>query len=196
MTRRANEMVAGGLEAKASVARALPDSPNAWMEDLCNNHVLPDVADLGGQVAAVTGCAPIDVFLDLDFVKFMLELDPQLLTFGDEHRGLYRLAMAGTLPESIRGRQDKSSFEPAVAAAAVAANTADELRELGSLHALSDHGLVDPVPFRALFSEWLAAVAQGERSHRLPEDAQFELVWHILCAEAFLRENGRGRALR
>jgi hypothetical protein len=163
------------------------------MEQLCTRDLLPEVADLAGQVAVATGCAPVDVFLDEDFVRFILELDPELLAYGNEHRGLYRLAMTGVLPEMIRTREDKASFEPAIAAAASAAGCEEELRDLASLRELEARGIVEAAHFRPMFRDFLAVIAHGERSYVLPIDAHVPRVWQLLSAEAFLREHGSGR---
>jgi hypothetical protein len=163
---------------------------------VCGGSALPDCADGGGQVASVTGCSPVDVFLDPDFVKFMLELDPQVLSYGDEYRGLYRLAMRNVLPETVRTRQNKARYEPGVAAAAAASGFMDELRDIASFEALADHQLVEPGKLRARFNEWLAVVAQGERTWKIPADSRFALMWALLSVEAFLREHGRGRDIR
>jgi asparagine synthase (glutamine-hydrolysing) len=192
----AGELFLDIQETGASRSRSLPDTPDAWMVDLCTHDFLPDTADLGGQVASVTGCFPMDVFLDPEFVRFMLELDPQILSLGGEYRGLYRLAMKGTIPEKIRKRQDKARFEPAMAAAAAASGCLDELRDLASFEALASRGLVEPSLLRAGFNEWLAVVAQGERTWSLPPDARWQRMWALLAVEAFLREHGRGRELR
>jgi hypothetical protein len=165
------------------------------MEQLCGCDLLPDMADLAGQVAVATGCAPVDVFLDEDFVRFILELDPEVLAYGDEYRGLYRLAMTGVLPEMLRTRRTKASFEPAIAAAASAANCQEELRDLASLRELESRGIVEETPFRPMFRDFLAVIAHGERNYALPMDAQVPRVWQLLSAEAFLREHGRDRDL-
>jgi len=182
--------IAGSLR-----ARPLPDTPDAWLKELCSGYVLPSVADQSGQVASITGCAPVDVFLDEDLVRFIVELEPQALSFGDEYRGLYRHAMKNVLPEMVRTRQDKARFEPAIAAAVSSSGREEELRDLASLRELGARGLVEPAAFSSTFRDFLAVVAHGERSYELPMDAHVQQVWQILAAEAFLREHGRGREI-
>lgn len=179
------------------VARPLPDTPDEWLDELCEGSAfaLPDIADVGGQVLAATKAAAFDVFMDFDLVRFMLAIDPVLLSYGDEYRGLYRLAMKGVLPEVIRTRQDKAYFLPAVAAAILAADGLDMLRDLSSLDALATRGLVDPGPFRPGFERWLGAVGRGERDDIDPGDERWEQTWQLLSCEAFLRQHGRGRDL-
>jgi hypothetical protein len=197
MTPRLRALVEPCRDAAERAARPLPDTPDEWMAELCegDDWDLPNIADVGGQALAVTHAAPFDVFMDFDFVRFMLEIDPVLLSYGHEYRGLYRLAMKGTLPELIRTRQDKASFEGVIGAAALAANALDLLRDLSSLEALATRSLVDPGPFRPMFERWLGAVRRGEREDSDPTDECLQQVWQLLSVEAFLREEGRGRDL-
>jgi asparagine synthetase B (glutamine-hydrolysing) len=178
-------------------AKPLIDTPDEWMRELCEGGLrgLADTADLTGHLLAATRCAPVDVFLDLDFVSFMLTIDPVLLSHGHMYRGLYRLAMKGLLPEAVRMRQDKAAFEPAVAAAALAADAIEMLRDLSSLTAMAGRNLVDPAGFRPMFDRWLGAVRRGERADADPGDERWQQVWQLLSVEAFLREHGRGRDL-
>jgi hypothetical protein len=133
--------------------------------------------------------------MDLDLVRFVLELDPILLSHGHEYRGLYRLAMKGFLPESVRNRQDKARYEPAIAETVLGSEVLDVVEELASLAHLASRGLVDPAPVKQFFIAWLAAVRRGERTGPDPADERWELVWQLLSVEAFLREHGRGRDL-
>jgi hypothetical protein len=105
--------------------------------------------------------------------------------------GLYRRAMRGLIPESIRLRKDKAQGEPAHAEAILAARAEPTLRELSSLAALADAGLVEPGPFRPLFESWLSAVRRGERTTDDPADESWHTVWQLLSVEAFLRAPGR-----
>jgi asparagine synthase (glutamine-hydrolysing) len=171
------------------------DTPDAWMARLCDGSVLPDTADLAGQANAVTQCAPLDPFRDFDFVRFILQIDPLLLGHGHTYRGLYRLAMKGVLPDRVRLRADKGKFEPGVAAAALAANALEGLRDLASLDAFASLGFVDPGPFRPIFNAWLRVIERGERPDRDPGDERLQPVWQLLSIEAFLREHGKGRAV-
>jgi len=173
----------------------VPDSPDAWVARLCNGSGMSDVAEGATQQLALTGCAPVDIFLDADFVRFVLELDPLVLSHGHEYRGLYRLAMKGLLPERVRRRQDKAWFEPVIGQAALCANAIELLSDLGSMNTTATWGLVDSERVRPMFDLWLDAVRRGERRERHPGDEQWGQVWQLLSVEAFLREYGRGRAL-
>ncbi len=176
-------------------AQDLPDTPDAWMRSLVDDQEQADVADLGGQILASTGNAPIDAFMDFEFVRFMLQIDPVLLSHGHEYRGLYRLAMRGILPEPLRNRQDKARYEPAIAETMLGSDAFGALQDLSSLEELATRDLVDPRTFGPLFDEWFAAVRRGERVDPDPADERWEAVWQLLSVEAFLREHGRGRDL-
>jgi asparagine synthetase B (glutamine-hydrolysing) len=173
----------------------LPDTPDEWMQALCDDPNQCSVADRMGQMLSLTGCAVDDVFMDLEFVRFVLRIDPLQLSYGNEHRGLYRAAMKGVLPEGVRTRQTKAFIEPALAAAAVAADAVEMLRDLGSLEKLASHGIVDPSPLRPVLDRWMTGLRRGERTDKDPGDEYSEQVWQLLSIEAFLREHGRGRAL-
>jgi asparagine synthetase B (glutamine-hydrolysing) len=194
LTPRSRSLLEDCREADESAAEDPPASPDAGMKFLCTQCQLTDGADVLGQLGTVTGCFPVDVFLDEDFVRFMLELDPALLNHGHEFRGLYRLAMKGILPERLRRRQDKGIFEPAVAAAA-APSGLEALRDLASLKELASRGLADPTPLRRDADTCFAMVERGERAHDVSGDEWFQRFWQLLSAEAFLRECGRGREI-
>lgn len=198
MTRRFRDLLESCRHAADRNARRMPDTPDEWMAEWCegNECVLPNIADVGGQALAVTKAAVFDVFLDFDLVRFVLEIDPVLLCHGHEYRGLYRLAMKGILPESIRTRQDKAGYDPAIAAAILASDGLETLDDLSSLEALAAAGLVDPSHFRPIFNRWLGAVRRGEREESDPGDECGPQVWQLLSAEAFLRQHGAGRDLR
>jgi hypothetical protein len=166
------------------------------MEELWDGDSVVTSADGGGQALALTHTGGFDVFSDFEFARFMLEIDPVVLSHGHEYRGLYRLAMKGIIPELIRTRQDKGVYEPAIAASVLAANAFDLLNDLSSLDALATRGLVDPVPFSPMFHRWLGAVRRGERPDFVPGDEYLHQVWQLLSVEAFLREHGHGRDLQ
>jgi Asparagine synthase len=198
MTSRFQALVECCRDAREHANRnQLPDTPDEWMEEFSegDGFGLPDIADSGGQMLAATRVAVSAAFMDFDFVRFVFELDPVLLSHGNEYRGLYRLAMKGVLPELIRNRQDKATYEPAIAAAALAANALEMLRELASFEALASAGLVDPVAFRPTFDRWLHTVCRGERGDRDPGDECLLQVWQLLSVETFLRQQGQGRDL-
>ena len=150
-----------------------------------------DLATYWGQLESVVPTEVIDVFRDLSLVRFVGALDPVQLSVDHRYRGLYRRAMRGLIPESVRLRDDKAQGEPAHAEAILAAHAEPTLRSLSSLAALADAGLVEPGPFGPLFETWLSAVGKGERTTEDPADESWHTVWQLLSVEAFLRDQGR-----
>jgi asparagine synthetase B (glutamine-hydrolysing) len=195
MTPRSHTVVSRCLEGAERSPRRLPDTPDAWMQALCDDETRLDSADAGAQVLALTGCASIDAFMDWEFVRFVLQIDPLLLSYGHEYKGLYRLAMKGLLPEGLRTRQDKGSLEPGIAAAALGADALEMLHDLASLSVLASRDIVDPLPLRPLVDPWLASIRRGERRDTDPADEHCQPAWQLLSVEAFLREHGPGRDL-
>lgn len=123
-------------------------------------------------------------FFDPDLARWVAGLPPEWLLDGDVHRGLFRAALAGLLPERVRQRLDKAAFEPALTRLLRLPRVEARLRDLASGEALARHGLVERGPFREAF-EALAA-------H--PEDPFVWLaIWPALFVESFLRADGQGR---
>jgi asparagine synthetase B (glutamine-hydrolysing) len=122
-----------------------------------------------------------DPYLDLDLAASVTALEPYYLLFGDRWRGLLRASMQDLLPESLRERMDKASFEPALRRFMDAAGGFASLRSLASGRALASLGLIEPGPFAAAFEHFVAA----------PEDGvSWMALWSALSVEAFVR--GRG----
>ena len=187
MTRRFREI----LDPLLHPSRQAPRTPGDRMEDFCDYALWGELAVSWGQIASTTGATPVDVFRDLELVRFFAEIDPVMVSHGHRHRGLYRLAMRGVLPDSIRFRRDKALGEPFVAGAALAADALGTLRDLGSLERLAALDLVDPPEFELLFARWLDSLRRGERVEPDPLDgATWNQIWPVLSVEAFLRAYG------
>jgi hypothetical protein len=148
-----------------------------------------------GQMSSATSSLTVDVFRNLELVRFISRLDPLILSHGHTFRGLYRLAMNGVIPDSIRLRPDKAAVEPAVAEAAVGANAFDMLNDLSSLTGLEALGLVDPRPLRSDLDDWLRLMRMGERRHADPGDPSWSDKWRLLSVEAFVRRHGHRPAM-
>jgi hypothetical protein len=184
MTPRFVELLEPSLEA---LPRRQPRTPDEAMAHLCAHPFLTELAVSWGQIAVATAAAPVDVFRDLELVRFMARVDPLVVSHGHLFRGLYRLAMKGVLPESVRMRRDKAYAQPAIGEAAVAAGAEPRLRDLSSLERLASLGLVEPDAFRAPFDAWLRTLVRGERLELDPTDGTWDQIWPLLSAEAFLR---------
>jgi hypothetical protein len=175
----------------AAVPRTAPRTPDERMAHFCMHPHLTELSVSWGQMASVTGAAPVDVFRDLELVRFVAQVDPLVVSCDHMFRGLYRRAMKGVLPESIRLRRDKARGEPAIAEAAVAADAGALLRDLSSLESLASLGLVEPECVRAPFAAWLRTLLRGERLEADPTDDLWHPIWPLLSAEAFLRRDGK-----
>jgi asparagine synthase (glutamine-hydrolysing) len=180
------------LEACASVRPGrIPRGPDERLTQFLTQPFLVESASYWGQLESVVPIAVTDVFRDLPLARFVGALDPLQLSADHRYRGLYRRAMRGLIPESIRLRSDKAQGEPAHAEAILAARAEPTLRDLSSLAALADAGLVEPGPFRPLFESWLSAVRRGERTTDDPADESWHTVWQLLSVETFLRAQAR-----
>lgn len=117
-------------------------------------------------------------YLDPDLKAAVASLEPEYLLFGDRWRGLLRAAAHDLLPESIRERMDKASFEPAMRRWIDAAGGLESLRPLASGRELASRGLVERRPFTNAFDRFVAAPEDGE---------SWMSLWAALSVEAFLR---------
>ena len=172
--------------------RATPVTPNEWMSFFCEHPRFAELSISWGQIASVTGTAPVDVYRDVEIVRFIAQTDPAVRSHGHLFRGLYRLAMHGILPEAVRLRPDKAIGEPLVGEAAVSADARGLLEDLSSLQHLASLGLVEPERFRAPFAAWLSNLLDGPRPIAEPTYEPWHSAWQLLSVEAFLRTSGRG----
>jgi len=172
----------------------LPRTPDEELAAYCSSSALAESATTWGQIASVTGATAVDIFCDLSIVCLMAQTDPAVRCHGHMARGLYRLALRGLVPDSVRLRVDKAAGQPMLAEAALEAHALASLEDLSSLEALADLGLVVPFTFRSAFSDWLRAVRRGERLERDPSDECWHLVWQLLSVERFVRQARLGWA--
>jgi hypothetical protein len=169
---------------------SIPRSPDEWVEHWCDLPYFAELSVSWGQIAAVTGNYAVDVFRDLEFVRFMAQVDPATRTYGNTFRGLYRLALKGLVPEAVRLRRDKASGEALLGEAISGAEAQRTLESLSTVECLAARDLVDPASFREPFCAWRRALA-----NRLGAGAQSEWhqVWRVLAVESFLRARDRAR---
>jgi len=149
-----------------------------WQTAYALSHQLMLVADGRTQEESACGLPRIDPYLDPTFIELVASLPPEELFFGGRTRGLFRHAMVGLLPESLRLRQDKASFEPMINEVFAVASKSPGLRELLTMEATADLGLVEPRPFR----EQLDRVIRGE-----PTVGGWLSVWPMIAIEGFVR---------
>lgn len=171
----------------------LPSTPDEWMKHFCTRPYFGELAVSWGQIHSVTPAPVVDVFRDLEFVKFISRIDPLDRHYGCAFRGLYGLALQGLVPDSVRLRRDKAMGQPAVAEAIVHSQAEELLIDLSSLKRLAARELVEPSAFKPVFDAWLRCVRRGERAGRDPADESWHTVWQLLSVEAFLRKVERTR---
>lgn len=132
------------------------------------------------QQEVVSGLGRVDPYMDPALVGFMASLPPESLIHGAMRRGLFREAIRGLVPESLRMRTSKAGFEHCFVRAMNAAGGFHSLRHLASATALADAGLVEPRGFRRAFDELASK----------PIDSWgWGDVWPALMVESFLREH-------
>jgi asparagine synthase (glutamine-hydrolysing) len=146
---------------------------------------MDEAADERGQHEIAVGIPRLDPYLDAELIEFMLSVPARMLLHDHRMRGLYRQAMRGVLPESLRLRADKASFEPAISELFGGAAGNPAFQELLRMEALGDLGMVEPRSYR----EALARTIAGKSRRGWLE------TWPALTVEAFVRHhNGRHRS--
>lgn len=129
-----------------------------------------------------SGVERVDPFLDRTLTARVERLPAAWLLHGGIRRGLFREAMRDLVPSSVRLREDKASFEPAMARFLSSAGGLSSLRDLASATALHAHGLVNRRAFAATFDGFVAAPEQREA---------WAALWPALAVEAFLRNHAQ-----
>ncbi|MDB4946856.1 MAG: Asparagine synthetase, partial [Labilithrix sp.] len=171
-------------QSERSIARALRGAGAADRFDtLARGAHRIHLAWLRHQEQVGGGLERRDPFLAPDLARLVTAWPPALLLHGGVRRGLFREACRGLLPESLRTREDKASFEPAFERCFVASDGPRRMRGYADLAALADLGLVEPAPFRSAFERFVAAPSVG-----------WEDVWPALAIESFLRRRAEGHA--
>jgi asparagine synthetase B (glutamine-hydrolysing) len=130
--------------------------------------------------AAASGVERVDPFLDRTLAARVERIPRAWMLHGATRRGLFREAMRTLLPSSVRLRDDKASFEPAMTRFVASVGGLSSLRELATATELHAHGLVDRRAFVATFDAFVAAPEQREA---------WTALWPALCVEAFLRNH-------
>jgi asparagine synthase (glutamine-hydrolysing) len=150
----------------------------SWYSEVARSTDLVKVVDLRGQSERESGLGERCPYLDGRLVEFVASLPAESLFHRHDDRGLFREAMRGLLPESVRTRPDKASFEPMIRELASGAYASGALSKFVRMEALGDLGLVNPSAFQVALTK---ASAEGD-------GFAWGEAWPALCAEAFLQE--------
>jgi asparagine synthetase B (glutamine-hydrolysing) len=132
----------------ANASLRAPRTPRERFDRFARDKVYADYADWRGQMESVTGMIREDPYADEDVLDLISRVPPSVLVHDDMHRGLFRVALGGRVPESIRTRLTKSWFEPAFAETAEAGGGLESLGALWDIGALADADIADPAGFR------------------------------------------------
>lgn len=176
-TRRVREAAA----ARVSM-RMPPRTPTERFDRFARDDAYAAFADLRGQLESATGIVRRDPYADESMLELLSRVRPTMQSHGDVHRGLFRLAARGHLPERVRTRLDKSYFEPAFAEVAAAAGGFEVLGDLWSPRALERLDIVDARAFRNAMNSLFAAPASTDVSGVLWTYASI-----VLSCERFAR---------
>lgn len=128
----------------------------------------------------------LDPYLDPIVIGTVQAIRPDWLLHDGQRRGLFREALRGHLPESLRTRQDKAAFEPAIERFVGAARGFDVMRTWGSGLHLGALGIVNPARFREAFEQFASAAPRAAEG--------WVTLWPALCAEGFLVGHQENRA--
>jgi asparagine synthase (glutamine-hydrolysing) len=159
---------------------------SSWREATCASRInsylhgdFLEVADARSQAEVAAGIARWDPFLDDELFDRLGGFPLDCLVHGGGTRGLFRLALRGLVPESLRLRTDKSGFDEALTAMIGPAERS-KLFELADMRELESLGFVDAQGFRSYFERILA---EGATTHR-----HWLTVWPALAVESFIRD--------
>jgi asparagine synthetase B (glutamine-hydrolysing) len=147
---------------------------------------LVDPVDARASLEGATGCLVRDPLLSPELMELLASIPSRLLLHGDRLRGLFRLALRGLVPDPIRFRSDKASFEPAMSEMLAAAGGLHAFRDLSSARALGRLDLIESHAFERAFQ----AAARGGSG---PAWSTWSKLWPVLALEAFARAHEEGR---
>ena len=129
------------------------------------------------QQEVASGIERRDPFLDRGLIAFTRTLPPDWLLFGGIRRGLFREAFRGSLPETLRLREDKAFCEPSIAKMIRAAGGLERFRPLSRETELAKLGIVAADRFAQAFDSFASSKI---------DEAPWR-IWSFLATEAFLR---------
>jgi asparagine synthetase B (glutamine-hydrolysing) len=152
------------------------ETARAWDWMVLDNREFLD------RCALHSGCRFAQPYLDEDLVDFIEALPARLLFHGGYRRGLYRFAFRRLLPDSVRLREWKSGFGPALGESFVAAGGARLIAPYRQLPRLAALGLVEPREFHAVAERLVGDPAEAK---------QWMGPWAAIALEAFLADAGR-----
>jgi hypothetical protein len=190
---------AGGAEAWVTdyardiIRRAscrLPEPPTESGQELVAQLAvaqhLVDPVDARMRMEAATGCLVRDPLFAPELMDLVSSVPARMLMHDDRLRGLFRLALEGLVPDAVRLRSDKASFEPALTEILQLAGGLDAFRDLSTASELAREGLIKSHEFERAFR---AAASHGDRLSW----SSWARLWPVLSLEAFARAHRDGK---
>lgn len=173
------EKARAGLDERQGSTFEMNESSEARYKHLVCPLAGTDYATMRMQLESSAGIPLAEIFCDDQLVRFVAGIDPLDLLYGDQERGLYRLALRGEIPESVRLRTDKAGYLPAIVETIEAAGGVKRFADLATMRIAAQRGLVRAEEFGKEFAK---LIARPDLSiHKWGE------LWPAFSVEAFLR---------
>jgi asparagine synthase (glutamine-hydrolysing) len=147
---------------------------------------LVDPVDARTRMEGAAGCLVRDPLFAPELMDLVSSVPARALLHGDRLRGLFRLALRGLVPDTVRLRSDKASFEPALTEMVALAGGLEAFRDLSTASELARIGLVKSREFERAFQ---AAASHGDRLSW----SSWGRLWPVLSLEAFARAHREGK---
>ncbi len=154
----------------------VPRSADEFFDSIATSVTIADVVDARTLHEGIVGLPQRDPLLDVDLARFTSALPYEVLNCDGLHRGLYRRALRGLLPETVRLRVTKADMNPDAFAIIKRRLDGPGWRERFSVPRLVKLGWVDPTAFRS-------------RMESLRYTDDLVATWRFLAADAFLEQS-------
>ena len=174
------------IERTCSLPEPRPETGEQLIARLAVAQHLVEPVDSRTRIEEATGCAFRDPLFAPELVELVASIPARMLMHGNRLRGLFRLALQGLVPDAVRLRSDKASFEPALTEMLGAAGGLSAFRDLADARELGRLGLVETRTFEHAFT----TAASG---HGRPSWARWSRLWPVLALEAFVRAHEEDR---
>jgi Asparagine synthase len=168
--------------AHMTMAHDVPRTASERYWNFAERIVFEEYMDLRALLEETVGIVRIDSLLSERLLRFLSALPPRWLLSGGFVRGLFRRAFLHRMPESVRLRTTKASFEDMIGVFAGTPEARKQLASLGESSKLADCGIVDGSLFRSAIAKVLACTTRESFINELG------MIWSFLAAESFLRK--------
>lgn len=168
-----NLLEAGGAEQESRYR--VPRSGEEAFRSFATMASLADMRDLHALLEPLRGLPRFAPVIDLELIRFACALPYEVLNCDNLHRGLYRRALRGLMPERVRTRLTKANMDEHMFEVIKRELDAPRWRRRFSVPHLAKLGWVDPVMLRA-------------RLENLSNSEDLIATWPFLAADAFLEE--------